>query len=331
MKIEYDEVQKKQYIIDEDDSININTIIEKENVHIIIKSSHHYSEGKSGISINNKDVTLEMRFEKQHTYNEFIKHYLRILDMLSFMTYRRNIGFDNIFLRNEKNNINVLLDYAEVRIHENEQRTQKHYFNNIPFEIISDNISQFLDILYNVKDNKPSYNFGFIPEKDKNVFLYSPIRIKEICSALECELSFLEDPNKLENKSLLELKNKIKEIIKDYKKENKEISDDTYQTIYGSMAYWTQPLSDRICTLYHKYQAEIINMLPNNSLISDNDIKAFVKYRNDITHGRHRILTQRLAETAYILCGVIYCSFLSRIGVENETILDLCKNRMILL
>ena len=60
-------------------------------------------------------------------------------------------------------------------------------------------------------------------------------------------------------------------------------------------------------------------------IICDSDIKAFVKYRNDITHGRHRILDEIIAVTAHVLAGLVYCCLLNRIGMERSQILDLCK------
>ena len=64
--------------------------------------------------------------------------------------------------------------------------------------------------------------------------------------------------------------------------------------------------------------------------ISDEDINQFVKYRNNITHGSFRVMESSIAKTAYILSGLVYCAFLSRIGVSREKILYLCKNRQLL-
>lgn len=90
------------------------------------------------------------------------------------------------------------------------------------------------------------------------------------------------------------------------------------------MAYWSQSLSDKICSLYHKFLPEMIEV--SQSIISDEDIKAFVKYRNDVTHGRHRIMTEKIARTAYSLSGLIYCCFLTRIGISTERIKTLFQN-----
>lgn len=64
-------------------------------------------------------------------------------------------------------------------------------------------------------------------------------------------------------------------------------------------------------------------------IITDGLIKDFVKYRNDITHGKHRILEVGIAITAHNLCGLIYCCVLDRIGVTREKISELCQYKIL--
>ena len=63
--------------------------------------------------------------------------------------------------------------------------------------------------------------------------------------------------------------------------------------------------------------------------IEEQDIKNFVKYRNTITHGRHQILTDRIATTAYFLCGLIYCCVLTRVGYSKDNLKQLCERRIL--
>ena len=64
-------------------------------------------------------------------------------------------------------------------------------------------------------------------------------------------------------------------------------------------------------------------------IIDDDAIKAFVKYRNDITHGSHRVLDVKIAITAHCLERLVYCCLLERIGVERSRILEWCKDKIL--
>ena len=93
--------------------------------------------------------------------------------------------------------------------------------------------------------------------------------------------------------------------------------------------------SDRFCELYHYYADEMCALAentsnPNEARISDKDIQEFVKYRNNITHGSHRIMNTQIATTAFMLQGLVYCCILSRIGISKAEIYRLCQNRKIL-
>ena len=63
--------------------------------------------------------------------------------------------------------------------------------------------------------------------------------------------------------------------------------------------------------------------------IREDEIKDFVKYRNDITHGNHRVLDKRIACTAHLLSGLVYCSLLDRIGISREKIRELCVHKLL--
>lgn len=69
---------------------------------------------------------------------------------------------------------------------------------------------------------------------------------------------------------------------------------------------------------------------PSEAKISDKDIQEFVKYRNNITHGSHRMMNRKIATTAFMLQGLVYCCILSRIGIGKAEIYRLCKDKKIL-
>ena len=89
--------------------------------------------------------------------------------------------------------------------------------------------------------------------------------------------------------------------------------DDT-RTYIVNIKFWTLPAAEKICALFHKYDEEMLILNQSAIIIDDDAIKAFVIYRNDITHGSHRVLDVKIAITAHCLAGLVYCCLLERIG-----------------
>lgn len=68
----------------------------------------------------------------------------------------------------------------------------------------------------------------------------------------------------------------------------------------------------------------------NYNSIDYDDINNFVKYRNSITHGRYKVLDEKIAFTAVILEGLVYCCILTRIGMEERQIISMIRNGKLL-
>lgn len=89
--------------------------------------------------------------------------------------------------------------------------------------------------------------------------------------------------------------------------------------IFNSISHWGMANSRKIYLLYKKqdYYMKILNEKAKLSC-TEEDIAAFVKYRNDITHGRYRTLDSVIAATAYALMALAYCCFLLRMGIKDD-------------
>lgn len=155
-------------------------------------------------------------------------------------------------------------------------------------------------------------------------------KVKNICTALECEFSFI--PEVVENEKNETMDNLIKtaeEVVKEFRKGNKELSDDVYSLIFSDIKRWSFPAKEKICALWHKYEQEMLLLNNSTITVTDEMIKETVKFRNDITHGNHRVLNNRIALTAHYLSGLIYCCILERIGLDREKIKELCKEKIL--
>ena len=202
--------------------------------------------------------------------------------------------------------------------------------NNISFQDLKEVMPKLLSVIYDIKDQKSSYEIGFLPSSDKEVYMIDNTKVRMICSALECELSFINDLAPSEETNLQGLIKNIKHTVKVHRKGSHKLSAKTYDLIFSSVSNWSRSASDQFCELYHRFEEDMLILNPSEDFISDDDIGQFVKYRNSITHGSFRVMDASIATTAYTLSGLVYCAFLNRIGISQEQILYLCKNRQLL-
>lgn len=84
--------------------------------------------------------------------------------------------------------------------------------------------------------------------------------------------------------------------------------------------HWGMANSRKIYLLYEKNKIFMDILKTRTSLsCTEEDLIAFVKYRNDITHGRYRTVDSVIATASYTLMALAYSCFLTRMGMqENE-------------
>ena len=268
-----------------------------------------------------------MLFSKEQALHTVIRHYNVLKDLLSFMMFRRNVGFDDIILLTKTDDETAdgrgYTRTANVFIKRDEPLTEKRQFEGILFEEIEEALPAFLSVLYNDKIRSYLYVDGYLPDNDDSVLRMTNMRIREICSALECEMGLIQQGQTDEN--LEALINEVSDIVKKHRDGENPLPPKTYDNIFGSISHWSAAASDRIIALYKQYQEVITHIKPNRFGIFTDDaaIEAFIQYRNDITHGKFRILTTEIARTGYVLMGLVYCCVLKRIGLSEEQIRSL--------
>lgn len=328
LDIKYEE--GKTFIEYKDDTIQYRVITEDYDMTIDVSSSISEHRGIEGKTISNTDVALTMKFNKPQKLRTLFKHYNKIRDVLSFMTFRNNVDFDKIYLEKKDNDTNILMNFAEVYIRKENKLTKKKFFSNISFLDLGKSFENLLKIIYEGKDNSKSISLGFIPLNDEDFYVMTNEKVKNICTALECEFSFI--PEVVENEKNETMDNLIKtaeKVVKEFRKGHKELSDDVYSLIFSDIKRWSFPAKEKFCTLCHKYEQEMLLLNNSTITVTDKMIEETVKFRNDITHGNHRVLNSRIALTAHYLSGLIYCCILERIGLDREKIIELCKEKIL--
>ena len=321
----YDEITKRTYIEKNNDEQTFS--FATEDFVCDVKIGSHTSEKRSlhTRSITNDKVYFSMMFNKRQTTSSIYKHYNKVCELLSFLTNRKCVGVEEIYLlqKNVQYGATTLNIHktARVFIQNDDILSQKQPYHNLEFALLGNSLGRLLEILYSTKERKKSYSLGFYPYKDDDANLINNQIVRDVCSALECEISFIKDIKSEETKRIKELKKKIIPIIEEHKLSNDKLRDKTYSLIETSMDHWSMAASDQIKALFHRYDDEM-KIIADRALmtVGDDEIDAFVKYRNDITHGSYRVLDRKIAYTTHLLTCLVYCCILTRIGVPRESI-----------
>ena len=213
-----------------------------------------------------------MNFSSPQKLVDAFEHITKIKDMISIMTYRENVGFEEIYLHHN----NPRISKMQVFLKENYSSTNKNIYNNLTFHDLHDYVPNLLTTIYSKKDNETSYDIGFIPLDDKEVYQITNQKVRMICSALECELFFIDDISYSDQENLSALVNEIKEKIKEHRKSSNKLSPKTYDMIFGSIKNWSMSASDKIWTIFQRYE-DVLSFLLKRSdvIISECEITEF--------------------------------------------------------
>lgn len=266
------------------------------------------------------DLVVRYEFPKQMHIKTIKPIYKVLMEVCRFMTNRENVGFDEVHLYQSNDETGRLSLFADGFLdYQYDNFTEKKYQQNILFDDIDECIVNLHSVMSADTEGETSYLFDFYADNDKDYSILSDDKIKNICSSIECELDFITDLKDDENTNLTDLIKSVKEVIKQNRKFDKKLEDKTYDMIFSSMSHWGMANSRKIYLLYKK-QDYYMKILKEKAKLTctEESISAFVKYRNDITHGRYRTLDSVVAETAYALMALAYCCFLLRVGIKED-------------
>ena len=323
MKVSFDEDAQKQYIEHCDDEQKIAFCTDEFTCEVTIGSSISENCSVESNSIANSKIYIEMLFNKPQRTSSVYKHYNKLLEILSFLTNRKNVGIDEMYLLQKDIPIGeerLTQKVAQVFIRQDKDLTQKQQYQNLEFECLGDSLGKLFEIFYKTKDRKRSYSLGFYPEDDKHDTIITNEIVRSVCSALECEVGFVKGIKNEEETKIKALKKKIQPIIEEHKTGTDKLKEKTYSLIESSMSHWSTAAADQFKILYHMYEEEMAIANKSYATIGDTEIDAFVKYRNDITHGSYRVLDSTIAYTTYLMACLVYCCVLTRIGIPGEDI-----------
>lgn len=322
------ETQEETVLKMSDDSIDFSFSYKGTQCTVSVYSSISRSYSVTSRSIENTDVCLSMHFAAPQSMSDVVTHYHNICQLLSFMVFRKNISFESIRLLNSSDDVpqkrtNEWLFYVKDSGFE----TRKTPMNCLTFSDIKDCLSGLTQILYSNVDREPGYLLDFIPKEDAELGRFSNDIFKSICSSLECEISFSDIPDSEESKGIKKVGDAVRKFIRKYCKENQPLSQKSRAKISSDIQHWGMATAEQICYLYDHYK-DSIKCIPPHTVLSEDDIDAFIKYRNDITHGSYRIGNRKTSTTGYALEALVYCRILSRAGMDDTSIHQLCIHKL---
>lgn len=273
-------------------------------------------------SIENTDVKIELIFDTEQHIGSFLNSYNTFVNIISFMTNRRNIGFDSIVL--QKSNTNNPVGYddiADVFVRLDEPITKKDGFRFATFSDVGDSFINLVKYNFDKDREKLLPELAVIPETDEEVFHITNSLIRSVCSSLELETDLVELTVVNEEKKKIEnLVRNIKKLIKEHKKSEERLLDDTYSLISSSMSHWNVTLRQRIEALFEIHRSSIEKIASDGINEEAFSIREFVKYRNNISHGKSSVPNKLICNTTIILRILVFCSFFTRLGLAKEQI-----------
>lgn len=265
-----------------------------------------------------EEAYLIMEFDKPQPLSSLLSHYRRVNQAISFMTHRQENHIGEIKIDTSTNPEEHYVGRCLAHIRENDMAAA-HQNTVVSFDRLGDGFANLLRIVYNSKENSPSYSLGFIPRNDDERWSITDDTVRTITSALECEIQAQKDLRINQSPELLALCESVKQLVYDHKEKHRSnpiITDETYNMVFNSIGNWTNATSERIIALFHKFDQEMKLHFQEDDRINEADIRALVKYRNSITHGNYREMTPEIRKTVIAMKVLVYISLLSRIGVS---------------
>lgn len=314
-----------------DDSIKFETQIAGRDIEITVASGITERNGVSGRAITNDQVGLEIVFKNGLFLSDIRPTIFAVLEMCQFMACRKNVGFESIELLEEYPIKDKTFNTTCAEIYfryEYKNFTEKKWIEFLSFGDLGKSLPVLFRSMY-LKGNEGSdfFSIDYIPTEDRDAFWFDDKRIKAICTAIENEAErhglVAETNDEFE-----ELKKKAKSLIKEFK--NKVwMSDRTYNMLNSDVKHWDYSAYDKYILLFHKYEELLIQSESFTGSITkfEEAIGKLIKYRNNSTHGSHLQITPEIAETAYNLMLLVYCSRLDYLGISDVIIREKIKCR----
>ena len=185
-------------------------------------------------------------------------------------------------------------------------------------------------MIYEEKENRPYFSLDFLPENDGDAGWITLEKVRNICTALECEavLQKLTAENDPRFRALIK---EVKNIVTAHRKGENALPGKTYDLINNSISHWDYAAADKVKALFHKYEEILIQSrcFQMSAAKFEEGIDRIIRSRNRVTHGNFASISNEDALIAVNLMNLIYISRLDRLGVGEEAVRELMKRSVV--
>lgn len=294
---------------------------------ISIRVRSHVSGKESvfqGSSILTSDTKLDLEScETKSTRSDFVTEFHALCNMLQFMTFRKNVYFDEVSLKiNRKMNGDIVsckVGTCHIKL-EYEQEEPRDGKGCILLNALSESsVAKLFKFANSLDKKKHEISLAFLPESSKAAKQLTVQQLRDTCTAieLECGLSKIK-AEKYE--SLQRLVKEVSAVIKQSKEWEDPLTEKEYNYINGNISHWSGPAAELAKLLYDKHAEELAPLLKKYKVkeVTEEDIQGVIKIRNQSTHEGSFSSQEKDGSITMILMGTVYASVLERCGVDKH-------------
>lgn len=333
-RLDIDMTEKGDYSVTcKSDRIEQKVVIGEKEYTIAVESSLHEKFGVSGRSLVNDQVIFEVVATEGIEMKEVIPLYNAVHKMFRFLTFRKNIRFEKTELLFEEYYGDEVYHATGATMHckdHFENATEKRWISCIPIKTVENCMGKLFRMIYEERENKPYFSLDFLPENDEDAGWISLEKVRNICTALECEamLQKLTAENDPRFRALIK---EVKNIVTVHRKGENALPGKTYDLIDNSISHWDYAAADKVKALFHKYEEILIQSRCFQMSVAkfEEGIDRIIRSRNRVTHGNFASISNEDALIAVNLMNLIYISRLDRLGVGEEAVRELMKRSVV--
>ena len=273
---------------------------------------------------------LRIEFKNKQNIDMIEKCWQSVCHFLSFCTGCLNVTDMQIGLWNTDKQIGIQPWHSSIDCKINVKKVDSVQFEEHPYfrflvEHLGLKTGQLFGLL-NDETVKPSIRF--LKKNNEDIYIDRD-KIRDLCTAYEVEYEYWK--GKVGDTNIDLLVKKLKDTVKEYRTENPGLIDEvSYNYIFSSLNFISEPARKKIWYIYNKYSATIDELMIHYDRRIDiskteKDIAWLVKSRNSITHSTG--ISESLIPNAIFarLRIGIYCSVLERSGYSLEEIASVLK------
>jgi hypothetical protein len=264
---------------------------------------------------------IRLEFDAPKPLVAFKRYYALMKKFISFCAGQHNINFAKVELKRkitEGKNAGKFQDLGICKVFdEYNDYVDSNCYSVLPIQLFGAHIINALSIF---ADEKVAPKLDFMPDSNIGKGYINCEDIKNLCTALEYEYAKGDFPTK-NDEGIKNLKKTLKNVTCEYCSEN-SLSDAAKESVFSSIGRLGISAADKIYAICERLKAYWVN---DEDVVDEKDIRAFVKTRNNITHGNPVTSLDDIAKTYVRLRRILYFCIVKRMGLPEEDLMHCLK------